>query len=81
MNNLQNRKLYRLSDNRMLGGVCSGIAQYLGMPAALVRILAVIALFSSFGLTLIVYVAMCFFWKVHHKITNKPQKVGQRSII
>ncbi|UNH28594.1 envelope stress response membrane protein PspC [Moellerella wisconsensis] len=61
MNNLQNRKLYRLSDNRMLGGVCSGIAQYLGMPAALVRILAVIALFSSFGLTLIVYVAMCFF--------------------
>ncbi|BBG58696.1 Phage shock protein C [Providencia rustigianii] len=61
MTNLRNRKLYRLTDKRVLGGVCSGLAQYLELPVALVRALAVLALFMSFGLTLIVYVVMCFF--------------------
>ncbi|EKT57427.1 PspC domain-containing protein [Providencia sneebia] len=60
MSNTRNRKLYRLTDRRVFGGVCSGLAQFFDLPVALVRALAVIALFMSFGLTLVFYVVMCF---------------------
>lgn len=57
---LANVKLYRLSDKRVFGGVCAGLAQYLGMPVTLVRALTVLALIVSFGVTLIIYIVMCF---------------------
>ncbi|ELX8378735.1 envelope stress response membrane protein PspC [Providencia vermicola] len=60
MTDFRNRKLYRLTDRRVFGGVCSGIAQFLDLPVALVRALAVLALFMSFGITLILYIVMCF---------------------
>ncbi|EPP7626193.1 envelope stress response membrane protein PspC [Providencia rettgeri] len=60
MTQFRNRKLYRLTDRRVFGGVCSGIAEYLELPVALVRALAVLALFVSFGITLILYIVMCF---------------------
>lgn len=60
MTQFRNRKLYRLTDRRVFGGVCSGIADYLELPVALVRALAVLALFVSFGITLILYIVMCF---------------------
>ena len=40
------RSLHR-SDNRMIGGVCSGVAEYLGIDTTLVRILTVV--FAIFG--------------------------------
>ena len=60
MTQFRNRKLYRLTDRRVFGGVCSGIAEYLELPVALVRALTVLALFVSFGITLILYIVMCF---------------------
>jgi phage shock protein PspC (stress-responsive transcriptional regulator) len=33
-----NRRLYRSRDDRMIRGVCAGLAEYLGLPTALVRI-------------------------------------------
>lgn len=60
MTDFRNRKLYRLTDRRVFGGVCSGIAQYLDLPVALVRALTVLALFMSFGITLVIYIVMCF---------------------
>ncbi|MEX6210906.1 PspC domain-containing protein [Providencia huaxiensis] len=60
MTQFRGRKLYRLTDRRVFGGVCSGIAEYLELPVALVRALAVLALFVSFGITLILYIVMCF---------------------
>lgn len=40
-NNTSNRSLRR-SDNRIIAGVCSGIADYLGVDTALVRLVAVV---------------------------------------
>nr|WP_274921866.1 PspC domain-containing protein [Providencia sp. G1(2023)] len=37
MTQFRGRKLYRLTDRRVFGGVCSGIAEYLELPVALVR--------------------------------------------
>ncbi|MDO5671411.1 MAG: PspC domain-containing protein [Actinomycetaceae bacterium] len=36
------RKLYRSNSNRMLGGVCAGIGDYLGVDATVVRIVTVV---------------------------------------
>ena len=47
---MENRRLSRNSMNRVIGGVCSGLAEYFGLDVALVRIAFVIAfLFASFG--------------------------------
>lgn len=36
------KKLYRSTDDRWLGGVCGGIAQYFNIDAILIRILFII---------------------------------------
>ncbi|WPA93543.1 envelope stress response membrane protein PspC [Providencia zhijiangensis] len=76
MTNFRNRKLYRLTDKRVFGGVCSGLAEYLELPVSLVRALAVLALFMSFGLTLIVYVVMCFFVEAAPSGYRSEQDIG-----
>ena len=40
MNNLGSKRLTRSSTDKMLGGVCGGIAQYLGVDATIVRLVA-----------------------------------------
>jgi phage shock protein PspC (stress-responsive transcriptional regulator) len=53
----------RLRRNRQrgkLGGVCAGIADYLGVNVTLVRLLVVVSVFFSFSLTLWIYLALWF---------------------
>jgi phage shock protein C len=38
------KRLYRSRDDRMIGGVCAGLARYLGVDANLVRVLTVLSL-------------------------------------
>ncbi len=50
-------KLYRSQTNRMLGGVCGGLADYTGLDATVIRVIFVIlAVFGGAGL--LVYLAM-----------------------
>lgn len=51
------RRLYRDTDNRVLGGVCSGIAHYFDIDAVWVRIAFLIALFI-FGSSILIYIAL-----------------------
>lgn len=57
----QGQRLTRSRGERMLAGVCGGLAEYLGMDATLMRVLWVVATFVSGGLTLIAYP---IFWLV-----------------
>ena len=36
------KKLYRSTTNRMLGGVCAGLAEYFNVDPTLVRVIAVL---------------------------------------
>jgi|TARA_B100000508_G_C11370634_1_gene233539 phage shock protein PspC (stress-responsive transcriptional regulator) len=45
----------RKSKDKMLAGVCGGLAEYLGWDPTIVRIIFVILAFSSFGFALVVY--------------------------
>ncbi len=53
------KKLLRSKSNRLIGGVCGGVAQYLNMDPTLVRILTVIiALFT--GIPVVLYIVALF---------------------
>ena len=45
----ENKKLYRDTDNRILGGVASGLAEYMGWDVTLVRLALVFCLFAVQG--------------------------------
>jgi len=51
------RKLYRSRNQRMLGGVCGGLAEYFNVDTTLIRVLfLVLAVFGGSGL--VIYVVM-----------------------
>lgn len=52
------KKLYRSRLNRMLCGVCGGVANYFGCDATIVRLLYVFLAFCSCGTALIAYLVM-----------------------
>jgi len=43
------KRLVRRSDNSMIGGVCSGVATYLGVDVTLVRVLTVLGVIFGLG--------------------------------
>ncbi len=63
---MQGRKLYRSDAGKMIGGVCSGIAEYFGWDATVVRVVAIILSFFG-GLNLLVYILL---WIVIPKRVN-----------
>ncbi|MDR2937093.1 MAG: PspC domain-containing protein [Rikenellaceae bacterium] len=62
-------KLYRSIDDRIVGGVCSGLARYMDIDITLVRVICVLLFFPG-GLSLWVYIIM---WIV---IPRAPQVGG-----
>jgi phage shock protein C len=51
------RKLYRSRNQRMLGGVCGGLAEYFNVDTTLIRVLfLVLGVFGGTGL--VIYVVM-----------------------
>lgn len=51
------RQFRRSRSDRMVGGVCGGLARMLGADAALVRILLVAATLLGFGTGAVIYLA------------------------
>ena len=49
------KRLYK-SDNKMICGVCAGIAEYFGIDPTLVRLITVFLLFAGVGSGLIAYI-------------------------
>lgn len=43
------KKLFRDSDNKVIGGVCSGLAAYFGLDIILVRVILLVMLLFAFG--------------------------------
>jgi phage shock protein C len=49
------KRLYRSAKERIIGGVCGGIAEYLGVDPAVIRILWIISIFL-FGVAIPFYI-------------------------
>ena len=54
------KKFTRPRNGRMLGGVCAGIGEYLGIDPTVVRIICVLLSIGTIGLALLVYLVLCF---------------------
>jgi phage shock protein PspC (stress-responsive transcriptional regulator) len=54
----QQKRLYRDADDKILGGVCSGIASYLGIDPTIVRLLFAIITLGGFGTGFLIYLAL-----------------------
>jgi phage shock protein C len=53
------KRLYRSREDRMLGGVCGGLAKYLAVDPTLIRILFIVFAFAG-GPGLLAYIIMLF---------------------
>ena len=56
---MNGKRLYKSRDNRMISGVCAGIAEYFGIDPTLVRVATAILIFAG-GLSLWVYIIAAF---------------------
>jgi phage shock protein C len=52
------KKLYRSRNNRMIFGVCSGLAEFFGIDATIVRLIFVAGTLVWFGSFLLIYAIM-----------------------
>jgi phage shock protein C len=52
---MKNKKLYKVEDNKMICGVCAGIAEYFDVDPSLVRIGWVLLMFAA-GTGLLAYI-------------------------
>jgi phage shock protein PspC (stress-responsive transcriptional regulator) len=53
--NTTTKRLTRHSNDRMIAGVCSGVADYLGVDVTLVRLIAVVGTILGFGTLIVAY--------------------------
>ncbi|MEQ9467795.1 MAG: PspC domain-containing protein [Ekhidna sp.] len=70
------KKLFRSTDDRVLGGVSGGIASYFGMDPVVIRVLFVISIFLG-GAGLLVYIILWIITPEARSITEKMQMQGE----
>ena len=51
-------RLYRDSSDKMIGGVCAGLANYMNIDPAIVRLLFAIVTFGGFGMGFLLYILL-----------------------
>lgn len=61
-----NQRLCRNLDDRKIAGVCSGIAEALGIDPTIVRIIAIFLLLSSFGFVFWIYIILAILLPGEH---------------
>ncbi len=69
------RKLYRDTDNQVLGGVLSGLAAYLGLDVVWLRILMVVLVIFGFGMPIPLYIIA---WLIMPEAKTAAQKLEMR---
>jgi phage shock protein PspC (stress-responsive transcriptional regulator) len=68
------KRLFRDSDQRVIGGVCSGIAQYFSIDVTIVRIIWILSFFM-FGTGFLVYLIL---WVVIPKANTTAEKLQMK---
>jgi phage shock protein PspC (stress-responsive transcriptional regulator) len=66
------KRLYRSRSDRMVGGVCAGIAKYLNLDATVVRLLFVLLAFISGGVPAIAGYIVLLVVVPEEPLTNIP---------
>src|ERR1044071_1180632 len=72
-----NRKMYRDTDKRVIGGVASGLAAFWGIDSTIIRVLFIATTIAG-GLGLVIYIIMWIALPEAKTITDKIQMQGER---
>lgn len=81
-NSTAKTRLYKSKTNRMIGGVCSGVAEYFNIDVTVVRIIWILSIFLE-GLGIIAYLACLVLMPENPKPTThkEPQPVKNSAVI
>jgi len=71
------RKLYRNTDNALVGGVLSGMASFFKIDAVWTRLAFIVLLFASFGVAILVYIVLWIAVPPARTAADKLQMVGR----
>jgi len=71
----KSRRIFRDSDDAIVGGVCSGLSHYIGWDPLVLRVIAVLVGFISFGSAFIGYI---IFWALIPEARTTPEKLQMR---
>lgn len=74
---VKSRRLYRSTDDAVLGGVLSGVATYFNINPLWTRLAFVVLLFISFGLATVVYIVFWIITPAARTATQKLQLAGK----
>lgn len=69
------KRLYRDTENRVLGGVCSGMSAYFNLDPVFLRILFVLLIFLGVGISALIYVIL---WIVVPAAATTAQRLEMR---
>jgi phage shock protein PspC (stress-responsive transcriptional regulator) len=69
------KRLYRDTEDRVLGGVCSGLSAYLNMDPVILRIIFILLVFAGAGISIVIYLIL---WAVVPKATTTAQRLEMR---
>lgn len=71
----KNRRVFRDSEDAVVGGVCSGLSHYFGWDPIILRILAVLLALVSFGSAALGYILV---WALVPEARTTPEKLQMR---
>jgi len=69
------KRMYRDSENRVIGGVCYGMGTYFNIDPVILRVLFVLLVFLGAGISIIIYLVL---WVVVPKATTTAQRLEMR---
>lgn len=77
---MSEKRLVRSRDNRMLFGVCAGLAHYLNIDPVIVRLLAVLLTLWN-GIGLVVYLVLALLMPQEPEMTPKANAFDEEEIV
>jgi phage shock protein C len=69
------KKLYRSDKDRMLFGVCGGLAKYFGMDSSLMRVIVILLAIVTGGVGALVYLIMAFIIPLEGSTKTTPRDI------
>ena len=73
------KRLYRSRTDRMIWGVCGGLAKYFDMDPTIVRVIAVLLIFAN-GLGIIAYIIMAIVVPLEGSKATTPEKKVRENV-
>jgi len=73
------KRLYRSRSDRMIWGVCGGIANYFGMDPTIIRVIAILFLFAG-GSGILAYIILAIVVPLESSPSREPREVIKENV-